>query len=58
MEPEFDCAWTVQHIAENRNTNANERIPRVGMRMRSLLRFLIFEKELLKRWQSEQAEAE
>jgi hypothetical protein len=58
MEPELDCAWTGQNIAENTNNNANERIVRVGMRMRSLLRFLIFETELLKREQSAQAEAE
>ena len=57
IEPELDCAWTVQKIAENRNTNANERMLRVGKRMRSLLRYLIFEKELLKSWQSVQAEA-
>jgi hypothetical protein len=58
IEPELDCAWTVQNIAENTNTDTNERMLRVGMRMRSLLRFLIFETELLTSWQSVQAEAE
>jgi hypothetical protein len=42
IEPELDCAWTVQNIAENTNTNANERMLRVGVRIKSLLRFLLF----------------
>jgi hypothetical protein len=58
IEPELDCAWTVQNIAENTNTNANERMLRVGVRMKSLLIFLLFEIELLKRRQFVQAEVE
>ena len=42
MEPELDCAWTVENIAENTNTNTNERMLRVGMRIESLLRFTDF----------------
>jgi hypothetical protein len=57
IEPELDWAWIDPKIAENTNTNTNERMLRVGMRMRSLLRFLIFEIELLKNLQSVQAEA-
>ena len=61
IEPELDWARAVQkpvqNIAEHKDTDTNESMLRVGMRMRSLLRFLIFETELLKSWQSAQAEA-
>jgi hypothetical protein len=33
IEPELDSAWTVQNMAENTNTNSNERMLRVGMRI-------------------------
>jgi hypothetical protein len=42
MVPELDCAWSVQNIAENRNTNRNEKMLRVGVRIGSLLRFTEF----------------
>jgi hypothetical protein len=37
-EPLLDCAWTLQGMAENTNTNKNERMLRAYVRMKSLLR--------------------
>jgi hypothetical protein len=57
-DPVFDCAWAVQDIAANTNTNRNERTLRLGMRMKCLLRLLIFQTELLTSGQFVRAEAE
>jgi hypothetical protein len=42
MEPELDCAWSVQDMAENANTNRNEKMLRIGVRIDCLLRFIDF----------------
>jgi hypothetical protein len=42
MEPELDCAWSIQNMGENANTNRNEKMLRIGVRIDCLLRFTDF----------------
>jgi hypothetical protein len=42
MEPALDCARIAENIVENTNTNRNEKMLRVGVRIESLLRLFDF----------------